>query len=120
MSAAGSTGTSDDAALPGVRFAGKGGLQGVVAAQSEICFIDGQAGRLVYRGYEIEDLVENATFEEVAFLLWDGKLPNRGELQELRRDLSASAKLAPHVLNLLKALPAGTQPMDALRTAASA
>src|SRR5688572_18221994 len=67
------------------------GLEGVVAAKSEVCFIDGQAGRLVYRGYEIEDPVENATFEEVAFLLWDGKLPNRQELNELRRELSASA-----------------------------
>ena len=53
----------------------KAGLEGVVAAKSEICFIDGDAGRLVYRGYEIGDLVENATFEEIAFLLWDGKLP---------------------------------------------
>ena len=53
------------------------GLEGVVAAPSEICFIDGVAGRLVYRGYEIADLVENTTFEETAFLLWENKLPNR-------------------------------------------
>src|SRR5215210_18508 len=55
------------------------GLEGVVAAKSAICFIDGTAGRLVYRGYEIGDLVEHTTFEEVAFLLWDERLPNRGE-----------------------------------------
>src|ERR1044072_9406130 len=70
-----------------------GGLEGVVAAKSEICFIDGTAGRLVYRGYDISDLVENTSFEEVAFLLWDGKLPNRAELTQLKKDLGASAAL---------------------------
>src|SRR5687767_10651644 len=95
------------------------GLEGVVAAKSEICFIDGDAGRLVYRGYEIGDLVENASFEEVAFLLWDGKLPNKGELATLKQQLAASMSLPPHVLATLKALPASTQPMDALRTAVS-
>ena len=97
-----------------------GGLEGVVAAKSEICFIDGQAGRLVYRGYEIGDLVENATFEETAHLLWDGELPTRSDLDQLKRDLGASTKLPAHVIAILKALPADTQPMDALRTAASA
>ncbi|MDB5296747.1 MAG: citrate synthase [Phycisphaerales bacterium] len=100
--------------------AAKGGLQGVVAAQSEVCFIDGDAGRLVYRGYEIGDLVEHATFEEVAFLLWDGKLPNKAELATLKQQLAASMALPAHVINVLKALPPTTQPMDALRTAVSA
>src|SRR5688572_32267113 len=85
-----------------------GGLEGVVAAKSEICFIDGTAGRLVYRGYDIDDLVENASFEEVAFLLWDGKLPNKAELDRLKKDLGASAALPEHVLSLLKALPKQT------------
>ncbi|HWE04116.1 MAG TPA: citrate/2-methylcitrate synthase [Tepidisphaeraceae bacterium] len=96
-----------------------GGLEGVVAVQSEICFIDGNAGRLVYRGYEIADLVENSTFEEVAYLLWDGKLPNRAELTSLKKELSGAQQLPPHVLGVLKALPAQTEPMDALRTAIS-
>ncbi|QOV91694.1 citrate/2-methylcitrate synthase [Humisphaera borealis] len=100
--------------------AAKGGLQGVVAAQSDICFIDGDAGRLVYRGYEIGDLVENASFEETAYLLWDGKLPNKTELATLKQQLSASMALPAHVLAVIKALPAGTQPMDVLRTAVSA
>jgi len=100
--------------------AAKGGLQGVVAAQSDICFIDGEAGRLVYRGYEISDLVENASFEEVAFLLWDGKLPNKAELATLKQQLAASMSLPAHVLATIKALPTGTQPMDVLRTAVSA
>jgi citrate synthase len=96
-----------------------GGLEGVVAVQSEICFIDGVAGRLVYRGYEIADLVENATFEEVAHLLWDGRLPNRAELASLRGELGAAAPLPAHVTAVLKALSGKTEPMDALRTAVS-
>jgi citrate synthase len=95
------------------------GLEGVVAAPSEICFIDGVAGRLVYRGYEIADLVENSTFEETAYLLWQKKLPTRAELAKLQSDLSANAKLPAHTLAILKALPAETEPMDALRTAVS-
>src|SRR5688500_12775350 len=96
------------------------GLEGVVAAKSEICFIDGVAGRLVYRGYEIGDLVENAGFEEVAYLLWDGKLPNRVELAQLRKDIAAHMALPEHVHKLLADLPPKMQPMDALRTACSA
>ena len=102
------------AAAPGA------GLEGVVAAKSEICFIDGVAGRLVYRGYEIGDLVENASFEEVAHLLWDDKLPTRQELARLRAQLADAMTVPPHVVELLRALPKTTQPMDALRTAASA
>ncbi|HET6248523.1 MAG TPA: citrate/2-methylcitrate synthase [Tepidisphaeraceae bacterium] len=96
-----------------------GGLEGVVAVQSEICFIDGIGGHLVYRGYDIADLVENATFEEVAFLLWDGKLPNKTELASLRKDLGIAAPLPAHVSAVLKALSSKTEPMDALRTAIS-
>jgi citrate synthase len=105
---------------PSARPKPAGGLEGVVAAKSAICFIDGIAGRLVYRGYEIGDLVEHASFEETGYLLWDEKLPNRAELNAFRKELGASAKLPPHVLTLLKALPPKTQPMDALRTAVSA
>src|SRR4051812_12908726 len=96
------------------------GLEGVVAVQSDICFIDGINGRLVYRGYDIAELVENASFEEVAFLLWDGKLPNRAQLDQLRKDLGQSGALPTHVMSVLRALPPQTQPMDALRTAVSA
>jgi citrate synthase len=96
------------------------GLEGVVAAKSEICFIDGIAGRLVYRGYEIGDLVENATFEEVAHLLWDKKLPNRAELDQLKKDFAANMALPEYASKMLESLPAQTQPMDALRTICSA
>lgn len=98
------------------------GLQGVVAAPSDICFIDGVAGRLVYRGYEIGDLVENLHpngFEQVAFLLWDERLPNRAELDGLRQQISESANLPAHTQTILKDLPTKTEPMDALRTAVS-
>ncbi len=96
------------------------GLEGVVAAKSAICFIDGVAGRLVYRGYEIGDLVENSTFEEVAHLLWDDKLPNRDELADLKKQISGNMALPAHVSKLMETLPAQMQPMDALRTAVSA
>lgn len=95
------------------------GLEGVVAAPSEICFIDGIAGRLVYRGYEIADLVENATFEETAYLLWHNRLPNRAELTEFRAQLAANAALPPHAIAVLKVLPKGADPMDVLRTTIS-
>lgn len=95
-----------------------GGLAGVVAAQSDICFIDGAAGRLVYRGYEIADLVENVSFEECAFLLWQGKLPTRRQLEELTRQFHA-VQVPEHVLTLIRSLPRDMQPMDMLRTVAS-
>src|SRR5881409_3911245 len=111
---------SPAAAKPAAAPTPGAGLEGVVAAKSEICFIDGLAGRLVYRGYEIGDLVENATFEEVAFLLWDGRLPNKQELAQLRKDFAANMALPAHVAKVIEALPRQTQPMDALRTACSA
>src|SRR5258707_15594479 len=96
------------------------GLQGVIAAPSAICFIDGNSGRLVYRGYEITDLVGQVSFEETAYLLWDEKLPNARELAAVTQELAASVALPPHVMAILKALPPKTQMMDALRTACSA
>jgi citrate synthase len=78
------------------------------------------AGRLVYSGYEIGDLVENATFEEVAYLLWEGKLPNKAELADLRKQLGASMALPAHLHNVIAALPKTAAPMDVLRTAVSA
>ena len=66
------------------------GLEGVVAGESEICYIDGQAGVLSYRGYNIHTLAENATFEEVIYLLWYGRLPKQEDLDQLKRDLVAN------------------------------
>src|SRR5829696_8944558 len=104
-----STAASAAAATGATKSGANAGLEGVVAAKSEICFIDGVAGRLVYRGYEIGDLVENATFEEVAYLLWEDKLPNRAALAELKRQIGANMALPAHVAKLLETLPAQTQ-----------
>jgi citrate synthase len=94
------------------------GLEGVVAGESEICYIDGYAGVLSYRGYNIHTLAEDATFEEVIWLLWKGNLPKQGELAQLKADLFANAAIAPEVLAFLKA-NLKASPMDVLRTAVS-
>jgi citrate synthase len=96
------------------------GLEGVVAATSTICFIDGKEGRLLYRGYDIADLAENATFEEVCHLLWHGDLPTASQLRTLREELNTSRALPTEVLQLLRLFPADAAPMDVLRTAVSA
>ena len=97
----------------------KAGLEDVVANTSEICFIDGHEGRLVYRGYNVADLAETTSFEEVVYLLWKGNLPNRQELDHLKKELAESAELAKPVMDLIKSLPKDTHPMDALRSAVS-
>src|SRR5215468_5361736 len=94
------------------------GLEGVVAGESEICYIDGYQGILSYRGYNIHTLAEHATFEEVIFLLWYGRLPKQGELDQLKRDLVAERRLPAPVTEFLKG-SAETSAMDMLRTAVS-
>ena len=98
----------------------KAGLEGIVATQSEISDVDGIQGRLIYRGYDIHDLAEHATFEEVIYLLWNGDLPNKNQLDELKRRLAADAALPAEVATLLKRIPGSANPMDMLRTAVSA
>ena len=94
------------------------GLEGVVAGESEICYIDGYEGILSYCGYNIHTLAENATFEEVIFLLWNRRLPKREELDQLKKDLAAGRGLPTPVTEFLKSVPQ-SNPMDALRTAVS-
>ncbi len=96
------------------------GLEGVVAAVSSICYIDGDRGILAYRGIDIHELAENSTFEETCYLLWFGKLPTRAELREFTRSLSDERKLDPAIINLLRQAPKQALPMDVLRTAVSA
>jgi citrate synthase len=94
------------------------GLEGVVAGESEICYIDGNTGVLSYRGYNIHTLAEHSTFEEVIWLLWKGALPKQAELDQLKADLHANSAIPAEVTAFLKAnLKAG--PMDVLRTAVS-
>jgi citrate synthase len=94
------------------------GLEGVVAGESEICYIDGYQGVLSYRGYNIHTLADNATFEEVIYLLWNGWLPKRAELARLKQDLVAERELPHQVTNFLRGVPE-SNPMDVLRTAVS-
>jgi citrate synthase len=96
------------------------GLEGIVAATSRICFVDGLEGRLLYQGYNIHDLAAHATFEEVAYLLWHGALPTRAELDALSRDLVAARALPAPVLAMVQSFPRDALPMDVLRTAVSA
>lgn len=94
------------------------GLEGVVATASSICWIDGQAGVLSYRGFDIHTLAENATFEEVIYLLWHGRLPRASELDELKKALVWHRGLPREVVDFLKTVP-NAKPMDVLRTAVS-
>jgi citrate synthase len=96
------------------------GLEGVVAAVSGICYIDGERGVLAYRGYDIHDLAANSTFEETTYLLWFGTLPKQAELTAFRDRLAQERKLDPAILQLLREAPKSALPMDVLRTAVSA
>ena len=95
------------------------GLEGIVAAQTEISLVDGANGRLVYRGYVIADLAEEMSFEEVAHLFWSGRLPNRAELDGLAAELSESRALTDAATTTLNALPKDIDPMDVLRSVVS-
>jgi citrate synthase len=96
------------------------GLEGVVAANSSICYIDGEAGVLAYRGIDIHELADNSTFEETCYLLWFGKLPTRAQLADLNKRLAAERKMDPTIFQMLRELPKTAVPMEALRTAVSA
>jgi citrate synthase len=96
------------------------GLEGVVATTSSICYIDGEQGVLAYRGYDIHDLADHSTFEEVCHLLWFGHLPNANELKVLSQRLAGERKLNPSILDLLRLAPKHALPMDVLRTVVSA
>ncbi len=97
----------------------KAGLEDVVAASSAICFLDGDRGVLAYYGHDIHDLARLTTFEEVCYLLWHGRLPNRAELGDLQSQLAAARPLPESILRLLNQIP-GNDGMDVLRTMTSA
>ena len=100
----------------------KAGLEDVIVSASEICFIDGHKGRLLYRGYDVDDLVAHSTFEEVVYLLWYGHLPTQKELAAHVKALSSAAnrKLPPKLVAMLRLMPKKTTPMEVLRTGVSA
>jgi len=96
------------------------GLEGIVAATSTICYIDGDAGILAYRGIDIHELAQHSTFEETCYLLWFGKLPNRAELADLTQKLAVERKVDPAIFQLMRNMPKTAIPMEVLRTAVSA
>jgi len=98
--------------------AGKG-LEGIVAANSGICWIDGDAGVLSYRGIDIHELALHSTFEETTSLLWNGILPNQLELREFQSQLTLARSLDFRIVDLLRSIPASATPMEVLRTAVS-
>jgi len=99
---------------------GPKGLEGITAANSGICYIDGDQGVLAYRGIDIHELADYSTFEEVCYLLWFGRLPSRAELNELKLNLARERKLDASIISLLSQAPKHALPMDVLRTIVSA
>ncbi len=96
------------------------GLEGVAATTSSICYIDGEQGVLAYRGYDIHDLADHSTFEEVCYLLWFGHLPNTSELKALKQRFADERKLDASIVYDLQLAPKHALPMDVLRTIVSA
>ena len=95
------------------------GLRGVVVGASTVSDVVGDKGQLIYQGYDIHDLAKHSTFEEVAFLLWNKRLPKQHELDELRRAIGASYSIPNEVIEVLRQMPADADPTDVLRTAVS-
>src|SRR5690242_8330513 len=96
------------------------GLEGIVAANSGICYIDGDEGVLAYRGIDIHELAQNSNFEEVCYLLWFGTLPKREELEHFRQRLAESRTLDPAIIEMMRNFPKNATPMEVLRTTVSA
>ena len=97
----------------------KAGLEDVVAASSSICDVNGTEGILVYQGYNIHDLAENSTFEEVVYLLWFGRMPQAAELEKITKELQVNRRLPEEAVKLMKMYPKKATPMEVLRTVVS-
>lgn len=96
------------------------GLEGIVAANSGICWIDGEAGVLAYRGIDIHELAEKSSFEETTYLLWNGMLPNQLALREFSTQLALARSVDKRIVELMRNFPTSATPMEVLRTAVSA
>ncbi len=95
------------------------GLEGIIATKSSICWIDGEAGVLSYRGIDIHDLAEHSNFEETTYLLWFGRLPTAAELAQFTKELAAARTLNWRIYDFLRMVPHDATPMEVLRTAVS-
>lgn len=100
-------------------MASQRGLRGIVAGNSSMSLVDGEKGRLLYRGYDILDLAEHSTFEEVVFLMWRGRLPKKAELADFEAALARERTLSKEQMELLAAFPRKALPMEVLRTMVS-
>src|SRR6202045_5291158 len=96
------------------------GMEGIVATNSSICYIDGDRGVLAYRGIDIHELADHSNFEETCYLLWFGRLPNQSELKDLKQRLAQERHLDPAIIDFLRSVPKDALPMNVLRTAVSA
>lgn len=97
----------------------KKGLEDVPVAETSITYIDGELGRLFYRGYPIAELAENSNFEETSFLLWYGYLPKRKELEEFKRVMAEERKIPQKIVDLLRSFSKDVTPIDVIRTGVS-
>lgn len=102
-----------------VDFDVKHGLEGVAVAISSISYVDGKKGELVYRGFSIEDLIKNSNFEETAYLIWFGSLPNENELDFIVSMLSKKRELPEKIINIMRLFPKNSHPMEVLRSVVS-
>src|SRR5437763_9641782 len=91
------------------------GLEGVLACESTVCFIDGQTGVLEYRGYNIHEIAEQLPFEDLVFLLWETRLPSANESAAFRQELASLRSTEPAVIDALRLVPKDANPMAALR-----
>ncbi len=97
----------------------KAGLEDIVAAESSICDVNGLEGRLIFQGFDVHDLAEHSTFEEVVYLLWFGRLPNKSEFATFSKDLRSNRNLPAEVVKVMKMWPKSAPPMEVLRTVVS-
>jgi 2-methylcitrate synthase len=93
------------------------GLEGVVAAETRPCDLDGKNGRLAYCGYDIDDLARRASFEEVAYLLWQGELPNTSQIGQFSSELIAARRIPRELTQAFALMPKQADPMRALQAA---
>jgi citrate synthase len=95
------------------------GLENVIANQTKLCFIDGKRSKLLYLGYDIADLAEHSNFEEVAFLLWNYRLPKKDEYDEFVKAIRSEYEIPDNLITVMKLMPKDSDPMDVLRTSVS-